>query len=55
MENLRAELKELKDQLTGDFFKDMETHDKIMAIEIKLGLRVKNNNGSYFQCENCGS
>lgn len=55
MENLKERLQFLKDNLTGDFFADMEAHDEIMDIEIKLGIRKPNANGSYFECEGCGA
>ena len=52
-EKLRAEIEELKAQLTGDMFKDMEIKDKIHNLEMKLnGVKPED---SHFDCIGCGS
>jgi len=46
-------LEELKQQLTGDMFTDMDVKQEIHELEMKLnGTKPED---SYFQCENCGS
>lgn len=50
MEN---EIEELKSQLTGDMFKDMDIKDKIHNLEMKLkGVKPED---SHFDCIGCGS
>ena len=47
------EVKELKKQLTGDMFKDMEVKDKIHNLEMKInGTKPED---SHFDCFGCGS
>ena len=47
------EIEELKLQLTGDMFKDMDIKDKIHNLEMKLkGVKPED---SHFDCIGCGS
>lgn len=48
------ELQDLKSELTGDMFQDMELMDKILEIEKELGI-IQVNTDSPFECEGCGS
>ena len=50
---LQDELKQLKTQLTGDMFQDMDIKDQIHNIEMKLkGVKPMD---SHFDCVGCGS
>jgi hypothetical protein len=50
---MEKEIEELKSQLTGDMFKDMEIKDKIHNLEMKLkGVKPED---SHFDCIGCGS
>ena len=52
-DNLAQEIEELKGQLTGDMFQDMELKDKIHNLEMKLnGVKPMD---SHFDCVGCGS
>lgn len=52
-DKLKKEIEELKDQLTGDMFKDMELKDKIHNLQMKLnGVKPED---SHFDCVGCGS
>jgi len=51
--SMEKEIEELKSQLTGDMFKDMEIKDKIHNLEMKLkGVKPED---SHFDCIGCGS
>ena len=53
MEDIKREIDELKGQLTGDMFQDMELKDKIHNLEMKLnGVKPED---SHFDCVGCGS
>jgi hypothetical protein len=53
MEEIKKEIDELKGQLTGDMFQDMELKDKIHNLEMKLnGVKPED---SHFDCVGCGS
>ncbi len=50
---MEEEIEQLKSQLTGDMFKDMEIKDKIHTLEMKLkGVKPED---SHFDCIGCGS
>ena len=50
---LKTQIEELKSQLTGDMFQDMELKDKIHNLEMKLnGVKPED---SHFDCVGCGS
>tara|TARA_R100000951_G_scaffold102794_2_gene95083 strand:- start:651 stop:803 length:153 start_codon:yes stop_codon:yes gene_type:complete len=50
---MEKEIEELRSQLTGDMFKDMEIKDKIHNLEMKLkGIKPED---SHFDCMGCGS
>jgi hypothetical protein len=50
---MKKEIEELRSQLTGDMFKDMEIKDKIHNLEMKLkGIKPED---SHFDCMGCGS
>lgn len=50
---LKAQIEELKSQLTGDMFQDMELKDKIHNLEMQLtGTKPVD---SHFDCVGCGS
>jgi hypothetical protein len=52
-ESLEQEINELKAQLTGDMFKDMDLKDKIHNLTMKLkGVRPMD---SSIECVGCGS
>ena len=51
MQDLKKEIEELKSQLTGDMFADMELKDKIHSLEMKLN-NVKPED-SHFSCVGC--
>lgn len=52
-EAIKKEIEELKGQLTGDMFQDMELKDKIHNLEMKLkGVKPED---SHFDCVGCGS
>jgi ribosomal protein L29 len=52
-ESLEQEINELKAQLTGDMFKDMDLKDKIHNLTMKLkGVRPMD---SSVECVGCGS
>lgn len=52
-EEIKKEIEELKSQLTGDMFQDMETKDKIHNLEMKLNGTKPTD--SHFDCVGCGS
>ena len=53
MEEIKKEIEELKSQLTGDMFQDMDIKDKIHNLEMKLnGTKPQD---SHFDCIGCGS
>lgn len=52
-EEIKKEIEELKKQLTGDMFKDMELKDKIHNLEMKLNGTKPTD--SHFDCVGCGS
>lgn len=52
-DQLSCEIEDLKNQLTGDMFKDMDIKDKIHNLEMKLkGVKPMNSN---IDCLGCGS
>ncbi len=52
-DDLEAEIADLKKQLTGDMFKDMEIRDRIHNLEMKLaGVKPMN---THIDCVGCGS
>ena len=52
-EQLKKEILELRDKLSGDMMKDMEIRDKIHNLEMKLnGVKPED---SHFDCVGCGS
>ncbi|MFT7420284.1 MAG: hypothetical protein ACI9QN_001209 [Arcticibacterium sp.] len=52
-QTLEQEINELKAQLTGDMFKDMDIKDKIHNLSMKLnGVRPMD---SAIECVGCGS
>ena len=53
IEEIKKEIEELKKQLTGDMFKDMELKDKIHNLEMKLNGTKPTD--SHFDCVGCGS
>ena len=53
LEDLTKEVATLKGQLSGDMFQDMDLHDKIHNLEMKIkGVRPMD---SYVECVGCGS
>lgn len=52
-DRLRKEIENLKSQLTGDMFADMEIKDKIHNLEMKLNGTKPTD--SHFICYGCGS
>lgn len=52
-EEIKKEIEDLKKQLTGDMFKDMELKDKIHNLEMKLNGTKPTD--SHFDCVGCGS
>ena len=53
LQDLEAQISELKSQLTGDMFADMELRDKIHNLEMKLkGVKPMD---SSIDCIGCGS
>ncbi len=52
-ETIQQEIDQLKAQLTGDMFQDMDIKDKIHNLEMKLkGVKPMD---SHFDCVGCGS
>jgi len=52
-EQLKQQILELRNTLTGDMFADMEVRDKIHNLEMKLnGVKPTD---SHFDCIGCGS
>ena len=52
-ETIQQEIDQLKGQLTGDMFQDMDIKDKIHNLEMKLkGVKPMD---SHFDCVGCGS
>lgn len=52
-QTLQEEIDQLRAQLTGDMFQDMEIKDKIHNLEMKLhGVKPMD---SHFDCVGCGS
>jgi hypothetical protein len=53
MNELEISIQQLKSQLTGDMFKDMEVKDKIHNLEMQLnGVKPTD---SHIDCVGCGS
>jgi hypothetical protein len=53
MEQIKQEIENLNNQLTGDMLKDMEIRDKIHQLEMQLnGVKPES---SFFECVGCGS
>lgn len=53
VEQIQAQLEELKAQLTGDMFNDMDIKDQIHNLEMKAhGVKPMD---SHFDCVGCGS
>ena len=52
-EEIKQEIEALKETLTGDMFKDMETKDQIHNLEMKLNGTKPTDN--HFDCVGCGS
>lgn len=53
LQDLESQITELKSQLTGDMFADMELRDKIHNLEMKLkGVKPMD---SSIDCIGCGS
>lgn len=53
IEQLQTQLEELKSQLTGDMFQDMDIKDQIHNLEMKInGVKPMD---SHFDCVGCGS
>ncbi|WP_296698979.1 hypothetical protein [Algoriphagus sp.] len=53
LQDLEAQITELKNQLTGDMFADMELRDQIHNLEMKLkGVKPMD---SSIDCIGCGS
>jgi hypothetical protein len=50
---LKRQIEELKSQLTGDMFQDMELKDKIHNLEMKLNGTKPTD--SHIDCIGCGS
>jgi len=52
-EELKERIKNLRTQLTGDMFSDMEVRDEIHNLEMKVnGVKPSD---SHFECVGCGS
>lgn len=52
-EDLAKEIENLKSQLTGDMFQDMDLKDKIHNLDMQLkGVKPTD---SHFDCVGCGS
>lgn len=52
-EDLIKEVEKLKEQLTGDMFKDMDIKDRIHNLEMQIkGIKPMD---SHFDCVGCGS
>ena len=52
-EDLAKQIEDLKSQLTGDMFQDMDLKDQIHNLEMKLkGVKPMD---SHFDCVGCGS
>jgi|TARA_R100001198_G_C5238139_1_gene215733 hypothetical protein len=50
---MEKQIEELRSQLTGDMFKDMDIKDEIHNLEMKLkGVKPED---SHFDCIGCGS
>lgn len=53
LEQIQAQLEELRAQLTGDMFQDMDIKDQIHNLEMKVhGVKPMD---SHFDCVGCGS
>jgi len=52
-EEIKKNIEELKKQLTGDMFQDMEIKDQIHNLEMKLNGTKPTD--SHFDCVGCGS
>lgn len=50
-QELQQQIKQLKGELTGEMFKDMETRDKIHNLEMKLNGTKPTD--SHFDCVGC--
>lgn len=54
--DIEAEIIALKSKLTGDLFKDAETHSEIYALKLMLNPEIKNNPSlDDDECLACGS
>ena len=52
-EEIKLEIQKLKELLTGDMLKDMDTKDRIHNLEMQLnGTKPQD---SHFDCVGCGS
>ena len=51
--DIKQQIKELEQKLTGELLKDLEIRDKIHQLEMKLN-NVKPTD-SHFECVGCGS
>tara|TARA_R110002020_G_scaffold12157_1_gene44876 strand:+ start:1011 stop:1169 length:159 start_codon:yes stop_codon:yes gene_type:complete len=51
--DIKQQVKELKKQLTGDIFKDLEIRNKIHTLEMKIN-NVKPTD-SHIDCVGCGA
>jgi len=53
VEHIQSQLEELKAQLTGDMFQDMDIKDQIHNLEMQVhGVKPMD---SHFDCVGCGS
>lgn len=56
IKDIEAEIVALKSKLTGDLFKDAETHSEIYALKLMLNPEIKNNPSlDDDECLACGS
>jgi hypothetical protein len=52
-EEIKTEIKALKEMITGDMMQDMDTKDRIHNLEMKLNGTKPTD--SHFDCVGCGS
>ena len=56
IKDIEAEIIALKSKLTGDLFKDAETHSEIYALKLMVNPQIKNNPSlDDDECLACGS
>jgi hypothetical protein len=56
IKDIEAEIISLKSKLTGDLFKDAETHSEIYALKLMMNPEIKNNPSlDDDECLACGS